>query len=60
VAYRIVYARRADADLSRLEQFIASESPRRAKQAIARILRACRIFRLFLNSANLCQAAIAN
>lgn len=35
----ITYARRADADLVRLEAFIATESRRQATRAIARILR---------------------
>lgn len=36
---KIVYSRRADADLARLEEFIAAESRRSAARAIARILR---------------------
>jgi plasmid stabilization system protein ParE len=42
VRRKIVYAQRADADLARLEEFIASESRRQASRAIARILRGLR------------------
>lgn len=36
---KIIYAQRADADLARLEAFIAAESRRQAARAISRILR---------------------
>ncbi|HRE44962.1 MAG TPA: type II toxin-antitoxin system RelE/ParE family toxin [Terricaulis sp.] len=36
---KIIYTQRADADLARLEAFIAAESPRQAARAIARITR---------------------
>jgi plasmid stabilization system protein ParE len=42
VRRRIVYSQRADADLARLEAFIAAESRRQATRAIARILRGLR------------------
>jgi plasmid stabilization system protein ParE len=42
VRRKIVYSQRADADLARLEEFIATESRRQAARAIARILRGLR------------------
>src|SRR5262245_21855501 len=42
VRRKIVYAQRADADLARLEEFIANESRRQASRAIERILRGLR------------------
>lgn len=36
---KLVYSQRADADLARLELFIATQSKREAARAIARILR---------------------
>jgi len=42
VRRKIVYSQRADADLARLEEFIATESRHQAIRAIARILRGLR------------------
>jgi plasmid stabilization system protein ParE len=39
VRRKLVYSQHADADLERLEAFIAAESKRQAARAIARILR---------------------
>jgi plasmid stabilization system protein ParE len=39
VRRKITYSQRADADLARLEEFIAAESRRNAARAISRILR---------------------
>jgi len=39
VRRKLIYSRRADVDLERLEKFIATESRRQATRAVARILR---------------------
>lgn len=44
---QIIYTRRADADLTRLEEFIAVESRRQAARAISRILRGLQNLRRF-------------
>jgi plasmid stabilization system protein ParE len=47
VRRKIVYSQHADADLERLEAFIAAESRRQAARAIARILRGLRNLQRF-------------
>ncbi|MBL8544923.1 MAG: type II toxin-antitoxin system RelE/ParE family toxin [Hyphomonadaceae bacterium] len=44
---KLIYSRHADADLERLQVFIATESKRQAARAIARIIRGLRNLRRF-------------